>query len=141
MPSLDRLRHQDVNALVHSIAALADVRQEFARRQRELVFAWGGRAVVEGRDTGSVVFPEAIVKVFLTASLEERARRRVHEGIESISARDNADTKRVISPLEISGSSLVIDTTDVAVEKICLEILAAALNVAVDEVTHVDAFE
>src|SRR5207248_11061983 len=73
-----RLRDPDVGRAVSTVAANADVRAQMVDRQRAWVRAHGG-AVVEGRDIGSVVFPDADLKVFLTASAEERARRRNDE--------------------------------------------------------------
>ncbi len=79
--------------------------------------------VVEGRDIGSVVFPDADVKVFLTASTDERARRRPEEGADALTRRDRLDSTRDVSPLGVAEGARVIDTTDRAVDDIVDEVL------------------
>jgi cytidylate kinase len=91
------------------------------QRQREWVAAQGGYAVVEGRDIGTVVFPTAAVKVFLTASEEERARRRAKDAetsgsdvsqiAEQLRRRDHIDSTRETSPLVPADDAVVVDTT------------------------------
>ena len=115
------IRTPEVNAVVSLVAAIPDVRAELVRRQREWVDKHGG-GVVEGRDIGTVVFPHADLKVFLTASEEERARRRSEEA--DPSARDRIDSTRPVSPLKPADDALVIDTTDLTVDDIVEEVLA-----------------
>ena len=100
------------------------------RRQRGWVEQRGG-GVVEGRDIGTVVFPGADVKIFLTASEQERARRRQHdEGAPDrdavaaeLSRRDQLDSTRTASPLRPAGDAVVIDTTGRTVEEVVEEVL------------------
>ncbi len=118
------LRSPDVSRVVSAVAAMPGVRTALVRRQREWVEQHGG-AVVEGRDIGSVVFPDAELKVFLTASAEERARRRESdETADDLSRRDLLDSTRAVSPLIVPQGAVVIDTTDRPVDQVVDEILA-----------------
>ena len=118
------LRSPDVSRVVSAVAAMPDVRTELVRRQREWVEEHGG-AVVEGRDIGSVVFPDAEVKVFLTASAAERARRRESdETPDDLARRDLLDSTRAVSPLIVPKGAVVIDTTGRPVDDVVDEILA-----------------
>jgi cytidylate kinase len=118
------LRSPDVGRAVSAVAATAGVRTELVRRQREWVAHHGG-AVVEGRDIGSVVFPDAELKVFLTASAEERARRRsFDETAADLARRDLVDSTRAVSPLVVPEGAVVVDTTGRAVDDIVEEIVA-----------------
>jgi len=117
------LRSPDVGRAVSAVAAMAGVRTELVRRQREWVTEQGG-AVVEGRDIGSVVFPDAELKVFLTASVEERARRRESdETAEDLARRDLADSTRAVSPLSVPAGAVVVDTTGRPIDDVLDEIL------------------
>ncbi len=107
----DEIRSDEVNVAVSAVAANALVRRQMVRRQREFADAQPLGTVVEGRDITTVVFPNATLKVFLTAALEERARRRGDEGEASVARRDDADTTRVASPLRQADDALVLDTT------------------------------
>jgi cytidylate kinase len=107
----DEIRTETVNDAVSIVAANALVRRQMVRRQREFADAQPLGTVVEGRDITTVVFPNATLKVFLTASLEERARRRGEEGEASVARRDVADSTRVASPLRQAHDALVLDTT------------------------------
>jgi CMP/dCMP kinase len=118
------LRSPEVGRAVSPVAAMAGVRTELVRRQREWVAEHGG-AVVEGRDIGSVVFPDAEVKVFLTASAAERARRRAQdETADDLARRDLIDSTRTVSPLVVPDGAVVVDTTARPVEEIVDEIVA-----------------
>lgn len=120
----DDLRTAAVNRAVSAVAAEARVREELVRRQREWAADHGG-GVIEGRDIGTVVFPDATVKVFLTASDEERARRRnADEDAADIARRDHLDKTRSASPLVAADDALVIDSTDMTVEEIVDEIVS-----------------
>ncbi len=117
------LRSPAVGRAVSAVAATAGVRTELVRRQREWVEAHGG-AVVEGRDIGSVVFPDAEVKIFLTASTEERARRRsMDETPDDLARRDLIDSTRAVSPLIVPQGAVVVDTTGREVDDIVEEIV------------------
>ena len=118
------LRSKEVGRLVSAVAAMSGVRNELVRRQREWVEDHGG-AVVEGRDIGSVVFPDADVKVFLTASAAERARRReLDETADDLARRDLLDSTRAVSPLIVPQGAVVIDTTGRPVDDVVDEIVA-----------------
>ncbi len=117
------LRSEAVNELVSVVASVPGVRRELVERQRAWVAEHGG-GVVEGRDIGSVVFPNAAVKVFLTASDAERARRRGDEAPESVARRDLLDGGREVSPLVAASDAHVLDTTDRAVGDVVEEILS-----------------
>jgi len=119
----DEIRSAETNVGVSVVAATPAVRAALVDRQRE----WAARqpvgTVVEGRDITTVVFPDARLKVFLTASLEERARRRDDEGQDSIARRDAADASRDVSPLRQAEDAIVIDTTGRSVEDVVKEIV------------------
>ncbi len=119
----DEIRSDEVNVAVSAVAANALVRRQMVRRQREFADAQPLGTVVEGRDITTVVFPNATLKVFLTAALEERARRRGDEGEASVARRDDADTTRVASPLRQADDALVLDTTGRAVSDAVEEII------------------
>jgi CMP/dCMP kinase len=127
----DAIRDETVAAVTAHVAAFPEVRASLVRRQREL-FESGGY-VAEGRDTGTVVAPEAPLKVFLTAAPEERARRRSRETgkLESsvrgaLEARDRADAERKISALRIAEDAVVLDTTELSVQDVVDEIVSLA---------------
>jgi cytidylate kinase len=117
------LRSPEVGRAVSAVAATAGVRTELVRRQREWVAEHGG-AVVEGRDIGSVVFPDAEVKVFLTASAAERARRRsLDETADDLARRDLLDSTRAVSPLIVPQGAVVVDTTGRPIDDVVDEIV------------------
>ena len=118
------LRTSAVNRAVSAVASDAAVREEMVGRQREWAEAHGG-GVVEGRDIGTVVFPDAELKVFLTASPEERARRRnADEDPADLARRDHLDSTRAASPLTTAPDAVVIDTTGMSVEEVVEEIVS-----------------
>lgn len=119
----DRLRSPEVNETVSVIAANELVRTALVKWQRAWVEARGG-GVVEGRDIGSTVFPDASVKLYLTADASERARRRSEEGLASIERRDLLDTSRAVSPLTVADDAITIDTTTVSVDEIVEQVLS-----------------
>jgi cytidylate kinase len=121
------IRRSDVTANVSAVAANSEVRAELRARQREWARHHGG-GVIEGRDIGSVVFPDATLKLYLTASPRVRAERRVAEAggdvdeIErAIAIRDAKDSTRADSPLQEADGSRVVDTTGLNID----EVLAA----------------
>ena len=119
----DEIRTDTINVAVSVVAANPLVRQAMVSRQREWAKSQPLGTVVEGRDIATVVFPDATLKVFLTASVEERARRRGDESPASIARRDNADSTRVTSPLRQAHDALFIDTTDRAAQDVAGEIV------------------
>jgi cytidylate kinase len=125
----EAIRADDVTAAVSAVAANSQVREELRTRQREWVGAHGG-GVVEGRDIGTVVFPEATLKVFLTASPRVRAQRRVAQNggdvnaiAAAIAERDLKDSTRVDSPLRQAGDCVVIDTSDRSVDEVVAQLI------------------
>jgi cytidylate kinase len=124
------IRGPEVTRLVSAVAANPLVRKEMVQRQREWAEAHGG-GVVEGRDIGSVVFPDAELKIFLTASDEERASRRSKEVLEldydevaaAIAKRDYLDSTRAASPLTKAPDAVEIDTSTLSVEEIVEQVM------------------
>ena len=117
------IRSPEVGRAVSVVAANPDVRRELVKRQRAWAEAHGG-GVVEGRDIGSVVFPAAQLKVYLTASPEERARRRHDEAPEGVARRDRLDSTRQASPLREADDAHLLDTTDRSVQDVVEEVLS-----------------
>lgn len=127
----DEIRTDPVTALVSLIAAHPAVREKMVAEQRLWVGEAGGRVVVEGRDIGTVVFPDAGLKVYLDAEPEVRARRRFGEmgGAEdsvaaALRVRDHLDSSRKTSPLRPASDAVVIDTTILEVDEVVERILA-----------------
>ncbi|MFQ5574273.1 MAG: (d)CMP kinase [Terriglobia bacterium] len=130
------IRHPRVDAAVSAVAQIEEVRRIMVGRQRLL--ATNGSFVVEGRDAGSVIFPDAQVKVFLTASVRERARRRQgdfaaadkmmsQEVVErELAARDRVDSGRAVDPLVKAPDAHVIDTTTKNVREVVSTVLRLA---------------
>jgi CMP/dCMP kinase len=119
----DAIRMPDVSEAASFVAADPAVRAALVAKQRALIDA--GDWVAEGRDIGTVVAPDAELKVFLTADPRERARRRAAEmgaDVETVLAeqtmRDERDTARVHSPLQAAADAVVLDTTGLAVEEV-----------------------
>jgi cytidylate kinase len=125
------IRGPEVTRAVSIVAANPAVREELGRRQVEWAQAHNG-GVIEGRDIGSVVFPDADLKLFLTAAPETRAGRRhkeltdlrYEEVAASIAERDALDQGRVVNPLVQADDAVVVDTTGRPVSDILTEILA-----------------
>jgi len=123
------IRGREVTSAVSAVAANSAVRSELVRRQRGWVEERGG-GVVEGRDIGSVVFPDAQLKLYVTASPRVRAERRVAEiggevaDVEaSIIARDRHDSSRADSPLTAVGDAIVVDTSDMPFDDVVETVL------------------
>ncbi|RLB02980.1 MAG: (d)CMP kinase [Deltaproteobacteria bacterium] len=124
----DRIREQEVGMAASLISQRRAVREAMVELQRRL--AAGGGVVAEGRDTGTVVFPQAEVKFYLDASLSERARRRFRElrkkgkevdfteVLEELSRRDRQDSEREIAPLKRAPGALYIDSTHLSPEEV-----------------------
>ena len=117
------IRTPEVSRAVSIVAANPDVRRELVIRQRRWAAERAG-GVVEGRDIGSVVFPQATVKIYLTASPEERARRRHDESADGVATRDLLDSTRQASPLTQAPDAHVLDTTGRSVEDVVEEVLS-----------------
>jgi len=128
------IRAERVGEAASRVATLRGVRRALLQRQRAYRRAPG--LVADGRDMGSVVFPDAAVKVFLTATPEERARRRYKQLMEKglsanmavllqdIRERDARDTARAVAPLERAPDAVLIDTTGMTVDAVVSEVLA-----------------
>ena len=127
------IRTPEMDKTAAAVARLPRVRAALVARQRTLG-AQGG-VVMEGRDIGTVVFPDADVKIYLDASAQERARRRANDTAHSggdagqaavaaaLEARDRSDSTRTASPLTVAGDAVVIDTTDVPGEEVVRRVL------------------
>ena len=120
----DTIRGTEVTSAVSIVAAISEVRQVLREQQRDWVRQHGG-GVVEGRDIGTVVFPDATLKVYLTASPEVRAQRRVAEAggdvaaiANSIAERDRLDSTRADSPLYAAADSAWVDTSDLDIDQV-----------------------
>ena len=123
------IRSGEINGIVSIIAAHTPVRDAMREQQRRWIRDHQG-GVVEGRDIGTVVFPDAILKVFLTASPQVRAERRVGQAggdIEAVAAsiaeRDHLDSTRLDSPLKPSQDSVVVDSSRRTIEEVVAEIV------------------
>jgi CMP/dCMP kinase len=132
------VRTPEIDSAASAVARLPRVREVLVAQQREL--GRGGDIVMEGRDIGTVVFPDADVKIYLDASEEERARRRVtdaahtssqagHAAVaEAIKARDTADSTRKASPLMMAPDAIRIDTTSMSVIEVVDRALVIVRN-------------
>jgi cytidylate kinase len=130
------LRSPELEGLASRISRYAEVRRRLVELQRRM--AAGGGVVMEGRDIQTVVLPDAEVKVFLTASLEERSRRRMRdleaagwaEGFEEVLAsvreRDERDATREASPLRPAPDAVIIDTEGMTIEQVVERVVALA---------------
>ena len=129
-------RSDEVTAAVSAVSAIPEMRADLVNRQRDWVERHGGSAVVEGRDIGTVVFPDATVKVFLTARPEVRARRRAKDKgdreINQIAAelqrRDEYDSRRKVSPLRAAADAVVVDTSDLNIDQVVERVLELAIE-------------
>ena len=129
----EAIRTPEVTAIVSRVAAIGAVREAMVEQQRRMGEIGG--VLMDGRDIGTVVFPHAQLKIFLTASVEERARRRYKEMLEKgqqvelaqlqedIAARDKQDSERAISPLRQAEDALLLDTSDMSIAQVTDKIL------------------
>jgi cytidylate kinase len=129
------IRGDEVTKAVSAVSAVPAVRARLVGLQRELA-AGPGSVVVEGRDIGTVVLPHADIKIFLTASAEERARRRNDQNIASglgddyeavladVKRRDHLDSTRVVSPLRAADDAMVVDTSDMTEAQVIARLMA-----------------
>ena len=134
----EAIRIAEVNTLVSPISAIPEVRRWAVRWQRAWVDDHTGHAVVVGRDIGTVVFPDAPVKVYLTADAATRARRRASdpeaEGQDlatvanQLELRDEIDSTRTTSPLKPANDAVVIDTSALDIDEVVALVLALAAD-------------
>ncbi|HEY3428794.1 MAG TPA: (d)CMP kinase [Acidimicrobiia bacterium] len=127
----DEIRTKEVTASVSLVSAHPEVRRILVRHQRQWVAGHPGAVVVEGRDIGSVVFPDAELKIWLVASSAERARRRAAETGEPVSEvaadlarRDGADSTRQASPQKPAPDAIWVDTTNLAIDTVVERIVS-----------------
>lgn len=124
----DAIRNEGIGAGASQVAALPAVREALLQRQRAFQEMPG--LVADGRDMGTVVFPDAPLKIFLTASAEERARRRylqlkakgddvnLASLLDEIRARDERDTQRAVAPLKAADDAILLDSTELSIEQV-----------------------
>lgn len=130
----DEMRTEDAGVRASKIAFYPEIRESLLKRQRK--FAFGVGLVADGRDMGTVVFPEADLKIYLTASIEERAQRRYKELIDKgedvslralakqVRDRDARDMNREVSPLIAADDAVTIDTSEMSVARVFNSIIA-----------------
>jgi cytidylate kinase len=130
----EALRSPEVSQMASMVSAIPEVRREMVRRQREIATRTGG--VVEGRDIGTVVFPDAVLKVFLTAEPEGRARRRFEEltkrgarvrwdeVLSEQGERDRRDSTRSASPLRPAQGAVIIDSSRLSLAQVVDAVVA-----------------
>ncbi len=130
------IRNEHIAGLASQVAAIEEVRSALLARQRDFANEVG--LVADGRDMGTVVFPAAKVKIFLTASAEERAQRRykqlINTGndaslralIEDIRIRDERDSSRSVAPLKPAEDAFILDSTQLNIDEVCSYIIEKA---------------
>lgn len=129
------IRTEKIAANVSAVAAIPEVRAQMVEQQRQI--AQAGGIVMDGRDIGTTVLPDAQVKIFLVASAHERARRRYEENLQkglatqsldeleaAIKLRDQKDSTRKVSPLTQAKDAILIDTTSLTIDQVVDEISA-----------------
>lgn len=123
----EKIRTDQVSKAASLVSSYKEVRDKLKSDQREMAKAGG--VILDGRDIGTVVLPDARLKIFLTASPEVRARRRLHdekrqgeasyeEVLADLKARDQADSQRKIAPLKPAGDSIILDSSDLSLEEV-----------------------
>lgn len=134
----EKIREKEVNEFVSPASTVKEIRIKLVDLQRDI--AKQGDIVAEGRDMTTVVFPEAEVKIYLTASLEERAMRRYKEMIskfpdtkyeevyENIKNRDKRDMEKEMGALKIADNAIVVDSTDLSIEEVFNKIKNIIIN-------------
>lgn len=134
----DAIREPQISSGASQVSALPEVRRALLALQRG--FAARGSLVAEGRDLGTVVFPDAALKVFLSARPDERARRRALElasagrpvEVEQVrrdqDARDQADSSRAVAPLRAAPDAVTVDTSDLSIDEVVARVLELARN-------------
>ena len=136
-----QIRTPEISMLTSLISALAPVRQAMTTLQRR-IGAQGG-VVLDGRDIGTVVFPDAELKFFLSASAEERGRRRyielqqkgiatsLEETIADVIARDRQDSERALAPLRQADDAIAIDSTGMTIDAVVAQMMAEVQRITV----------
>jgi cytidylate kinase len=131
-PADEELRSEPVSRIASKVSSYSSVRDALMQRQRDFAAQEGG-AVLDGRDIGTIIAPNADVKLFVTASAEVRAQRRVRELLErgmpahyedvllDIRARDERDTNREIAPLRQADDAILLDTSELDIEEAIIE--------------------
>jgi CMP/dCMP kinase len=134
----NEVRQSDVTNSVSIVAKHSSIRKEMVKRQQKLASAGG--VVMDGRDIGTHVIPDAEVKVFLLASVDERAKRRHEENVskgflsdleqlkQEIATRDKLDSEREVAPLKKAKDAVEIDTTSLTIPQVVDEIMKLALE-------------
>ena len=129
-----RIRENDVNNFVSPVSTIQPVRDKLLEIQRKI--AEGKDVIMEGRDIGTVVFPNANVKIYLDATPEERAKRRVlqneekgiktsyEEVLENIKDRDNRDSNRKVAPLKKADDAIYIDSSNMTIDEVVENVIA-----------------
>ncbi|MDH5766132.1 MAG: (d)CMP kinase [Gammaproteobacteria bacterium] len=132
----DAIRDEEIGMVASKVAAMGGVREALLERQRAFVAEPG--LIADGRDMGTTVFPQARLKIFMTASCEERAQRRYKQlkekGISvslaalvaDLKARDEQDSNRPISPLKPAADAVMIDTSDMSIDQVTQHVLDLA---------------
>lgn len=132
----DKIREEVTGNMASKVAAVEGVRTALLEKQRSLATDAG--LIADGRDMGTVVFPDAALKIYLTASAEERAERRfkqlkdkginvnIRDLIADLTARDERDTNRKVAPLKPADDAVIIDTTDLSVAEVEAKVLQLA---------------
>lgn len=127
------IREKEVNDIVSKVSIIAGVREKMVNLQRE--FSEGKNVIMEGRDIGTKVFPNADVKIYLDASAEERANRRMKQNLEkginityeeilsNIKYRDKTDSTRKIDPLRQAEDAIYIDSSNMTIEEVTEKII------------------
>jgi len=138
------LRTEQVSHMASTVSAISQVRRTLVERQREMGESSADGVVLDGRDIGTVVFPDAFVKFFLTAAPEERAQRRYEEDraraqdvsfeetLADINKRDQRDSTREDSPLAIAADAIVIDSSELSIEEVYARMMEA-IHVQISE--------
>jgi cytidylate kinase len=128
-----QIREERINKSVSFVSAIPEVRKNIVNLQRKI--SMGKNVVMDGRDVGTVIFPEAFIKFFITASLEERAARRcielegsgyavdLHDIKCQIEKRDYIDSNREISPLKMAQDAILIDTSGKSIDEVLDDVL------------------
>ena len=136
------IRSEECGQWASKFAAISEIRQALLQRQRQ--FAAMPGLVTDGRDMGTVVFPNAFLKIYLSASLQERAKRRalqlhaqgidvnLAQVVEELTKRDERDSNRMVAPMRPAQDAVVIDTTDRSID----EVLDHILNIVNDRLTR-----
>ena len=134
----EKIRQEATGNMASKVAAVPGVRAALLEKQRSMANAAG--LIADGRDMGTVVFPQAPLKIYLTASAEERAERRykqlkdkgidvnIRDLVADLTARDERDSNRKVAPLKPAEDAVIIDTTDLSVAEVEAKVLDLAQN-------------